>query len=67
MPVAWDETRVLAGSQIGRAVAFGRRSRNEGYLGVLNAADRPVHWKTDLGFVAEGRFAATVYQNDHRH
>ncbi|MCU0959177.1 MAG: glycoside hydrolase family 97 protein [Pirellulaceae bacterium] len=40
MPVLWDETHVLAGSEIGRRVAFARRAGREWFIAALNCDDQ---------------------------
>lgn len=40
IPATWDETVVLPGSEIGRCVAFARRSGKKWFVGVINGAGR---------------------------
>lgn len=67
LPLVWDETRVLAGSEIGRLAAFARRSGDDWFLGVLNGTDEARAWSTDLSFLRPGRHVATLYRDAAPH
>jgi alpha-glucosidase len=59
LPVAWDETRVLPGSRIGRYAAFARRKGDGWWIAVLNGDEAR---KTDLplDFLGAGAYEATL-------
>lgn len=63
MPVVWDETRVLPGSQIGRCVAFARRAGDNWYVGVLNGTREPLEWQSGLTFLGTAPYGATLYRD----
>lgn len=67
VPLVWDETRVLAGSEIGRLAALARRSGDEWYVGVVNGTDVGRSWSTDLSFLPPGRYVATLYRDAAPH
>lgn len=62
MPVVWDETRVLAGSAIGRRVAFARRAGSDWFVAALNCEDQPGPWQLNLDFLS-GEFSGTLYRD----
>ncbi|RPE12810.1 hypothetical protein EGT74_04495 [Chitinophaga lutea] len=41
LPVTWDETRVLEGSEIGKLAALAKRKGKEWYVSVINGTDQP--------------------------
>ncbi|RPD41241.1 glycoside hydrolase family 97 protein [Chitinophaga barathri] len=41
LPVTWDETRVLEGSEIGKLAALAKRKGNEWYVAVINGTEQP--------------------------
>jgi alpha-glucosidase len=51
-PTAWDETRVLRGSEIGECVAMARRKGGDWWVAVLTNGARRV--EVDFGFLGEG-------------
>jgi alpha-glucosidase len=57
IPATWDQTIVLAGSEIGESAIFARRSGKTWFLGVLNG---PAAKKIEvpLAFLGEGSYAA---------
>jgi alpha-glucosidase len=63
LPLVWDETRVLPGSEIGRLAAFARRSGDTWYLGVLNGTDQDVAWECSLDFLGQSQVHATLYRD----
>jgi len=58
IPSVWDETIVLPGTEIGKSVAFARRSGKTWFIGVMNGADAS---KLDLplSFLGRGKFHMT--------
>ena len=56
MPVLWDETRVLPGSQIGRRVAFARRAGREWFIAALHCEDEVKSWELDLTWLGDGEY-----------
>lgn len=63
MPVVWDETHVLQGSEIGRRVAFARRAGNQWFIAALNCEDQPTTWELDLSCLGAEPFTATLYRD----
>ena len=62
IPVVWDETRVLAGTEMGEVVVYARRKGNVWWLGVMNGAqEREV--KIPLDFLTTGAHGTLIY--DH--
>ena len=63
VPSTWDETRVLAGSDIGELVLFARRKGNTWFLAVMNG---PVARKitVPLSFLPAGRYQGTLVRDD---
>lgn len=63
VPLVWDETRVLEGSELGKVVGLARRSGREWFVGVINGtgANRP--WATELGWLGAGKFVSTWYRD----
>ncbi|MDR1010973.1 MAG: glycoside hydrolase family 97 protein [Opitutaceae bacterium] len=65
LPVEWDETRVLAPSEIGECAILARRHGDEWWVGALNA--RPMKIETlDLGFLNDGAYEVVIITNDAR-
>ncbi len=61
LPVVWDETIVLPGSEIGRLAAFARRKGNTWYVAVINGTSLPVQWNFQATFLeAKQRYHATL-------
>lgn len=67
VPLVWDETRVLPGSEIGRVAAFARRSGDDWFVGVVNGTDQPRAWSTALDFLPPVPYSATVYRDTPGH
>lgn len=63
IPAVWDETRVLAGSEIGEVAAFARRSGRTWFVAVLNGATART-LPLDLGFLGEGTYDALLVGDD---
>ncbi|MBK1878940.1 glycoside hydrolase family 97 protein [Pelagicoccus mobilis] len=63
MPVVWDETRVLEGSEIGELSAFARRSGDDWYVGVVNGGSQK-GYSLDLSFLGKGRYQAEILSDD---
>lgn len=61
VPTAWDETRFLAGEP-GRDIVLARRSGAAWYLGAMTA-DEARTARVPLGFLPEGRYRATVWED----
>jgi alpha-glucosidase len=62
MPVVWDETRVLAGSAIGRRVVFARRAGTDWFVAALNCEDQPGSLTLNLDFLP-GDCSGTLYRD----
>jgi alpha-glucosidase len=67
LPLVWDESRVLPGSALGRLAAFARRAGTDWYVGVVNGTEETRTWSTDLGFLGDGEFVATLYRDAAPH
>jgi alpha-glucosidase len=63
IPAVWDETRVLAGSEIGEVAAFARRSGRSWFVAVLNGATAR-KLSLDLGFLGEGTYDTLLVGDD---
>lgn len=63
LPVVWDETRVLPGSEIGRRVAFARRSGHEWFVAALNCEDQAHVWELACDWLGDGIYTATLYRD----
>jgi alpha-glucosidase len=61
VPVIWDETIVLNGSQIGNVAAMARRAGNDWYVGILNTTGK--QFEVDFSFLGEGSFKAEVVED----
>jgi alpha-glucosidase len=55
IPSVWDETRVLAGSEIGKLALFARRSGNRWFIAGMNGSVA-THVTVDLAFLGAGPF-----------
>ena len=63
VPSTWDETRVLAGSEIGQLVLFARRKGDVWFLAVMNGPGaRAV--TVPLSFLSDGRYQAALVRDD---
>jgi alpha-glucosidase len=63
VPATWDETRVLAGSEIGELVLFARRKGDSWFLAAMNGpAARAV--ALPLSFLSAGRYRSTLVRDD---
>ena len=63
VPATWDETRVLAGSEIGQLVLFARRKGDVWFLAVMNGPGaRAV--SVPLSFLSAGRYQAALVRDD---
>jgi alpha-glucosidase len=51
LPVTWDETIVLKGSEIGKLAAFARRKGNTWYVAVINGTDSAVPFRLEPSFL----------------
>jgi alpha-glucosidase len=61
LPVTWDETIVLPGSEIGQLAAFARRKGRDWYVAVINGTDSARHFTLQPSFLPQkGRFKATL-------
>ncbi|MBI4888989.1 MAG: glycoside hydrolase family 97 catalytic domain-containing protein, partial [Acidobacteria bacterium] len=61
IPASWDETRVLAGSEIGEVAILARRKGADWYVTVVNGAEaRQV--AVDLSFLPAGRYQGLAAQ-----
>lgn len=59
LPVTWDQTIVLPGSEIGKLAAFARRKGNDWYVAVINGADSAVKFRLHPAFI-QSRAAGKV-------
>jgi alpha-glucosidase len=65
IPSCWDETRVLPPSEIGRLVAFARRSGDEWFLAVMNGdSDGDVTLSLPLAFLGPGAYTMDYCRDD---
>jgi alpha-glucosidase len=63
VPSTWDETRVLAGSEIGEIVLFARRKGDSWFLAAMNGpAARAI--TVPLSFLAAGRYQGTLVRDE---
>jgi alpha-glucosidase len=62
LPVTWDETLVLPGSEIGEIAAIARRKSNEWYIGVLNSS-KVDNFNIDLKFLGAGSFNMEKFED----
>ena len=61
LPVTWDETIVLPGSNIGTMAAFARRKGRDWYIAVINGTDSTATFTCSPSFLPAGRqFQAMV-------
>ncbi|MGN6419746.1 MAG: glycoside hydrolase family 97 catalytic domain-containing protein, partial [Pseudobacter sp.] len=51
LPVTWDQTIVLRGSEIGKLAAFARRKGTDWYVAVINGTDSAVKYKLHPAFI----------------
>ncbi len=63
LPVTWDETRVLEGSEIGELAALAKRSGKEWYVAVINGTDQPREFTLRPDFLPRGRHRALVVKD----
>ncbi len=59
IPVAWDETRYVAGEP-GKFVVLARRSRNAWYVGAINGQEGPIRVSVPLDFLSTGTYEALL-------
>lgn len=60
LPVTWDETRVLEGSEIGRLAAFAKRKGKVWYVAVINGTEQPQEFTLRPAFLAAGQHYGTL-------
>jgi alpha-glucosidase len=63
VPSTWDETRVLAGSDIGDLVLFARRKGDAWFLAVMNGPEARTI-TVPLTFLSAGSYRATLVRDD---
>jgi alpha-glucosidase len=63
VPSTWDETRVLAGSEIGELVLFARRKGDVWFLAVMNGPDARTI-TIPLSFLSAGRYQGALVRDD---
>ncbi len=63
IPPVWDETRVLAVSEIGNVAAFARRSGKTWFVGILNGRGKRMV-EIDLAFLGPGTYQAVTLADD---
>lgn len=61
VPVTWDETRVLAGSEIGRVVIMARRNGAAWYVAALNCQESATQLEIDLTPLLSAGAELTTY------
>lgn len=59
VPVAWDETRYIAGAP-GEYVVLARRRGNDWYVGAINGRNEPLPLSVPLAFLAPGGSTGTL-------
>lgn len=61
LPVTWDETRVLAGSEIGELAAFAKRKGKVWYVAVINGTEQAKEFVLKPSFLPrKGSFKASI-------
>lgn len=61
LPVVWDETKVLAGSDIGKLAAFARRKGSTWYVAVINGGTANKQWTFQPSFLdKKNRYRAQI-------
>ncbi|HEX7262253.1 MAG TPA: glycoside hydrolase family 97 catalytic domain-containing protein [Luteolibacter sp.] len=60
IPVTWDETRVLPGTEIGKVTAFARRKGNTWWVAVMNGGD-PAKLTVSLDFLKQPAKAVQLF------
>jgi alpha-glucosidase len=63
VPSTWDETRVLAGSEIGELVLFARRKGDIWFLAAMNGPQARAI-TVPLAFLSAGRYQGTLVRDD---
>lgn len=63
IPSVWDETRVLAGSEIGSLAAIARRSGDDWFVGIINGGEAR-NYELALSFLGEGTYQSLLVQDD---
>ena len=63
VPPTWDETRVLAGSEIGELVLFARRKGDIWFLAAMNGPDAHTI-EIPLSFLSAGRYQGSLVRDD---
>lgn len=63
IPAVWDETAVLADSEIGEVAAFARRSGQTWFLAILNGPEART-LKVPLKFLGDGEYKTLVVHDD---
>ncbi|WP_119079386.1 glycoside hydrolase family 97 protein [Chitinophaga alhagiae] len=64
LPVTWDETLVLEGSEIGQLAALAKRSGREWYVAVINGTDQPQEFTLRPTFLSRGRHRGLVVSDE---
>ncbi len=60
LPVTWDDTRVLEGSEIGKLAALAKRKGNEWYVAVINGTEQPQEFILHPGFLENKNYKALI-------
>jgi alpha-glucosidase len=63
IPAAWDETRILPGTEPGKRVLSARRTGTTWFVGVLGGPEAS-QMTVDLQFLGQGRYNATILGDD---
>lgn len=66
LPSVWDETRVLAGSEIGQFAAFARSSGDQWFVGAINGLT-PRRENIALSFLGSGDYRMIELADDPNH
>jgi alpha-glucosidase len=64
LPVTWDETIVLQGSQIGKTAAFAKRKGEDWYITVINGTPKSQRIAIKPYFLDKGKYRTTLITDD---
>ncbi len=63
LPVTWDETRVLEGSEIAKLAALAKRSGKHWYVAVVNGTDQAQAFTLRAGFLPQKNYKALIVRD----
>jgi hypothetical protein len=63
LPTVWDETVVLAGSEIGDVAAFARRKGTYWYVGIVDGAIAKTGFVVNLSFLGSGQYSGMLLRD----